>query len=236
MKPEILFEDEDIIVCVKPDGMSSQSDKALTQDMLGYLKTYLREQNPSEKDPYVAVVHRLDRPVGGVMVYAKNKAAAADLSEQVKKKTMIKYYQAVVTGRLPEEEGTFDDYLLREDDKRNNKSKVVKPGTKNAKEAILHYEVLDVVETDTGVLSYVLIELETGRHHQIRCQLAHHGAGLYGDRKYNPIYEEQEKKGHKQIGLIATRLEFEHPTTKEHVVFKTEPWGEAFDLMDAEEI
>ena len=114
--------------------------------------------------------------------------------------------------------------------KNKKMSKVVKPGNKNAKKAILDYEELDALETDKGVFTYALITLHTGRFHQIRCQMAAHGVPVYGDRKYNKI-----KSNVKQIGLIATRLEFEHPTTKEHMVFKTEPWGDAFDILDAEE-
>lgn len=159
---------------------------------------------------------------------------------------MVKYYQAVVTGHLPEAEGSFLDYLVR--DGRTNLSRVVPKEDKAGKKAVLHYEVLDELETDVGDFSYILIRLETGRHHQIRCQLAHHGAAIYGDTKYNPLYQKgfEQKGTHKkksfkhggnpgQVALIATRLEFTHPATKQPMVFKTEPWGRAFDILDLDE-
>lgn len=250
-QPEILMEDEAIVVCVKPDGMPAQSDKSISQDLVSYLKTKLSEQaikkgQPLKESPYLVLVHRLDRPVGGIMVLAKTKEAAAELSRQVKEHKMIKYYQAVVTGYLPEPEGSFTDYLVR--DGKTNLSRVVSEKDKEAKKAVLHYEVLDELETDAGEFSYVLIQLDTGRHHQIRCQLAQHGAAIYGDTKYNPLYQKQpaakgarkkgtSKKGENpgQVALIATRLEFTHPVTKEPMVFKTEPWGKAFDILDLEE-
>lgn len=249
-KPELLYEDDAIIVCVKPDGMPAQSDKSMAQDLVSYWKTYLVEKGET-KEPYIAIVHRLDRPVGGVMVFAKTKEAAADLSRQVQEKTMVKFYQAVLQGRLPDFEGTFDDYLIK--DAKTNLSCVCDKETKGSKQAVLHYEVLDELETDQGIYTYVLIELETGRHHQIRCQMAYHNAPIYGDNKYQAQQESGKKnhakgkqvkhsatkgKGKKaasQIALIATRLEFDHPVTKEHMVFKTDPWGPGFAILEAEE-
>ncbi|MCR4717863.1 MAG: RluA family pseudouridine synthase [Lachnospiraceae bacterium] len=228
--PEILHEDEDIIVVIKPSGMSSEGGKGLDLDMVSFLKTHLYEASKGgEPDPYIAPIHRLDKPVGGIMVYAKNQKAAANLSDQLQDGNIDKYYQAILCGELDEPEGRFEDYLIF--DKKANVSKVVKKGTKNAKRAILEYEELDALETDKGIFTYALIRLLTGRHHQIRCQMAAHNLPIYGDRKYN-----SSKQTIKQIGLIATRLEFDHPTTNEHMVFKTEPWGEAFDILDAEEM
>lgn len=246
-KPEILAEDEDILVVVKPDGMPTQGDKSMSQDLVSYLKTHLVEcaakaGKPLSGEPYLAVVHRLDRPVGGVMVFAKNRAAAAELSRQVQEGAMTKYYQAVLTGTLPDFAGTFEDYLVK--DGKTNLSRVCDADTPNAKKAVLHFELLDELETDLGVFTYALITLETGRHHQIRCQMAHHNAPIYGDVKYNPAYAKgQGKKNARQgrpdnpnqIGLIATRLEFTHPRTGAPVVFQTEPWGKAFAVLDAEE-
>ncbi len=240
-KPELLYEDEDIIVCVKPDGMPSQSDKSMTQDLESYWKKELSEQaikagSPLSEPPFVSAVHRLDRPVGGVMVLAKNKQAAAELSRQIKEHTMVKYYQAVVSGFLPDMEGTYEDTLIW--DRKKNISRVVASDTKEAKTALLDYEVLDELETDSGAFSYVLIRLETGRHHQIRCQMAHHGNPIVGDLKYAPAPKKtggQKKQNIRQLALISTRLEFAHPTTKEWMVYKTEPWGEGFALLDAED-
>lgn len=232
MKVEILYEDADILVCVKPVGMPVQGDKSRDRDLLSYLKHYIFEKEEMEEEPYLAMIHRLDRPVGGVMVFAKTQEAAADLSDQVQDGTMVKFYQAVLTGELPDECGTLEDYLLK--DSKTNTTKVVKKGTKGAKKAILDYEVLDVFETDEGILTYVLIELVTGRHHQIRVQMASRGCGIYGDTKYNPLFAKTKKK-YQQIALFATRLEFEHPSTGEHMVFKSEPEGDVFDVIELDE-
>lgn len=232
MKIEILHEDEDIIVCIKPFGVPAQGDKTRDLDVLSYLKNYIFEKEDMDEEPYLALVHRLDRPVGGIMVFAKNQTAASRLSDQVQDGTMIKFYQAVLTGELPDEFGELEDYLLK--DGKTNTTKISKKGVKGAKYAALSYEVLDVFETDQGLLSYVLIELITGRHHQIRVQLASRGCGIYGDTKYNPLFQ-KTKKNYQQIALFATRLEFEHPTTGEHMVFKCEPEGDAFDVIELDE-
>lgn len=232
MKVDILYEDSDIIVCIKPFGMPAQSDRSRDTDVLTFLKNHIFEKEEMDEEPYLAIVHRLDRPVGGLMVFAKNQRAAANLSDQVQDGTMVKFYQAVVTGSLPDEFGMLEDYLLK--DGKTNTAKVVKKGTKGAKRAQLEYEVLDVMETDEGTLSYILIRLLTGRHHQIRVQLASRGAGIYGDTKYNPRFA-KTKKAYQQIALYATRLEFEHPESGEHMVFKTEPEGSAFDVIELEE-
>ena len=232
MKIEILYEDSDIIVCVKPYGVPAQGDKSRDTDVLSYLKHHIFEEGELEEEPYLALIHRLDRPVGGIMVFAKNQKVAASLSDQVQDGSMIKFYQAVVTGQMPDEMGELEDYLLK--DGKTNTTRVVKKGTKGAKYAALSYEVLDVFETDQGVLSYLLIELLTGRHHQIRVQLASRGAGIYGDTKYNPAFQKTKKK-YQQIALFATRLEFEHPETGEHMVFKCEPEGDAFDVIELDE-
>lgn len=232
-KLQVLHEDKDILVCIKPMGVPSQGDKTRDVDMVTLVKKYIYEKGETEGEPYVALVHRLDRPVGGIMVFALNQEAAADLSGQMLDGVFHKTYQAILTGELAEESGVMTDYLLR--DGKTNTSKVVKKGTKGAKKAELEYEVLDVIETEEGLFSYVLIDLMTGRHHQIRVQCASRGAGLYGDTKYNPLFQ-NIKKSYKQIGLYATRIEFEHPVTGEPMVFKTEPEGEAFELIDVEDI
>lgn len=232
MKLDILHEDKDIIVCVKPQGVPSQSDKTGDMDMVSYVKNYIFEKNKMDTEPYVAVVHRLDRPVGGVMIFALNKEAAASLSKQIVDNEMVKYYQAVITGELKDDAGMLEDYLVK--DSKTNTSKVASKDTEGAKLAKLEYEVLDVFETDKGVLSYVLIKLITGRHHQIRVQLASRKAGIWGDTKYNPAFM-KTKKVYKQIGLYSTRLEFNHPVSGEHMVFKNEPEGDAFDIIEMED-
>lgn len=231
-KLQVLYEDNDVFVCIKPMGVPAQSDKTRDPDMVTLVKKYLYDKGETEEEPYVGLVHRLDRPVGGVMVFARNQEAAADLSGQMLDGVFDKYYQAVLTGELEAEEGEMVDYLLR--DGKTNTSSVVKRGTKGAKKAELEYEVLDVVETEEGVFSYVLIHLLTGRHHQIRVQCASRGVGIYGDTKYNPLFQ-RVKRIYKQIGLYSTRVEFEHPVTGEKMVFKAEPEGEAFDILEVED-
>ncbi|MGN0243615.1 MAG: RluA family pseudouridine synthase [Lachnospiraceae bacterium] len=229
MQIEILYEDEEIIVCVKPYGVASQSDKGMDMDMESYLKNYRAKK---KEKPEIYVVHRLDRPVAGIMVYAKTQAAAANLSGQIQSGTFDKYYQAVLTGHLQEPFNTLEDYLFR--DAKANTSSVVSKQVTNAKRAELEYEVLDELETDEGILTYVLVHLLTGRHHQIRVQMAHAGAPIWGDTKYNPAFQKSKNK-YQQIGLFATRLEFVHPKTQKPMIFKADPEGVAFDLIDAEE-
>ncbi len=228
-KIPILFEDDTLLVCVKPQGVPSQADKSNDEDVLNYFKSYIYDKEELEQEPYLALIHRLDRPVGGIMLLAKTQTAAARLSDQVQDGSMMKYYQAILTGEMSEECGTLEDYLVK--DSKTNTTRVVEKGTKGAKKAVLDYEVLDVLETEEGILSYVLIRLVTGRHHQIRVQMAHQGAGVWGDTKYNPIFQ-KTKKAYRQIGLYASRLEFDHPVTGEHMVFKREPEGDAFDQME----
>lgn len=232
MKLNILFEDEYMMAVVKPSGVPSQGDKSNDEDMVSIIKNYLFDKSDTDEEPYVAPIHRLDRPVGGVMIFAKTQEVAAKLSDQVQDGGMMKFYQAILTGTLPDFEGEFTDYLVR--DPKNNTTRVTKKGDKGAKKATLYYEVLDEFETDGGDLSYVLIELETGRHHQIRCQMAAHGCGIWGDTKYNPLFQKTKKK-YRQIGLYSSRIELEHPVTGEHMVFKHEPEGEAFDVIELDE-
>ena len=161
----------------------------------------------------MGLVHRLDRPVGGVMVFARTSKAASRLSEQVRNKTFKKKYLAVVDGKIDKSIGTLEDYLYK--DEKNNISKVVDKNKKNAKYAKLDYEVLDYDEKRQ--LSLVKIDLHTGRHHQIRVQFANFNHSLYGDQKYG-------KRGkQKQIRLWAYELEIEHPVKKEKMTFKCLP-------------
>ena len=230
MKLEILYEDAYLLACVKPYGVLSQGDKGNDEDMI--TKMYDKAESEQAEEPYVAAIHRLDRPVGGVMVFAKTPEVAAKLSDMQQDGEIAKYYQAVITGELPDFEGEMVDYLLR--DGKTNTTKVVKKGEKGAKRAELYYEVLDVMDTDDGTLSYVLIELVTGRHHQIRAQFASRGCGIWGDTKYNPKFAKTKRK-YKQIGLFSSRMEFTHPITGEEIVIKKEPEGEAFEVLDLDE-
>lgn len=228
-KVNILYEDSDIIVCEKPQGMAVQSDKSVSIDLFHDIKAHIYEKE-KKGEPDLYLVHRLDRPVGGIVVFARSKDAAANLSRQIQENKMEKTYQAVLTGLLEELDGTLVDYLVK--DARTNTSKVAKADTKGAKRSELYYEVLDEIQTDEGDFTYVLIHLKTGRHHQIRVQFASRGAGIYGDTKYNPLFQKKKKK-YVAIGLYATKLSFLHPTTKKRMAFKVDPKGEAFEKLDA---
>ena len=210
---KVLYEDNHIIVVIKEHNIPSQSDKTGDVDMLTVVKKYIKEKYNKPGEVYIGLVHRLDRPVGGLMVFARTSKAASRLSEQVRNKTFKKKYLAVVDGKFDEENGTLIDYLYK--DERNNISKVVLETKKNSKMAKLDYEVLNY--DNKRDLSLVKINLHTGRHHQIRVQMAHAGHSLFGDQKYGT-----RGKG-KQIRLWAYEVEFEHPTTKENLKFTEYP-------------
>ena len=210
---KIIYEDNHIIVVEKPVNIPSQSDKTGDKDLLTMIKEYLKEKYHKQGEAYLGLVHRLDRPVGGVMVYAKTSKAAARLSEQIRQKQFSKKYLVIVDGKMEQKQGILEDYLWKNE--KTNTSKVVEEGTKNAKYAKLEYEVLKYVpETNLSVLK---IKLETGRHHQIRVQLSHAGHSIYGDQKYG-----SRGKG-KQIALWAYELSFIHPITKEKLNFTDMP-------------
>lgn len=219
---EILYEDAQLIVCVKPPGMPSQGERSSAMDLVSWLKNYIRGQKHAIRGQtnYIAVVHRLDKPVGGVMVYAKTPKAAADLSRQFSEHKTGKTYLAVLTGTLPEKEGILENRLER--DSRTNTSSVVSSG---GREASLEYRVL--AEKDGR--SLVQVKLHTGRHHQIRVQMAHAGAGVYGDMKYNREATENWNRGNKVsfmakgLGLFSSGLFFTHPVTGKAMKFKVLP-------------
>lgn len=210
---KVLYEDNHIIVVKKEPNIPSQADKTGDIDMLSIIKEYLKEKYNKPGNVYLGLVHRLDRPVGGVMVFAKTSKAASRLSNQVREKTFKKKYLAVVDGKFDSAKGTLEDYLYK--DERNNMSKVVKSEKKNAKLAKLDYEVLAYNEIKN--LSLVKVNLHTGRHHQIRVQLAHVGHSIFGDQKYGT------RGTGKQIALWAYELTLEHPVSKETMTFKCLP-------------
>lgn len=207
---KILYEDDAIIVCEKPAGVAVQTKRIGEKDMESMLRTYRVQKGET---PYIGVVHRLDQPVQGVMVFAKTKEAAADLSRQVAAKTADKFYYALVDGVPEQKEGTLEDYLLR--DGRTNTSKVVPMETQEAKRAELSYEVL---KTD-GRRSVLKIKLETGRHHQIRVQLSNAGWPIAGDRKYN--CREAVTPG-EELALCSYKIGFKHPKTQRKMEFKVD--------------
>ena len=210
---KVLYEDNHIIVVEKKPNIPSQADKTGDIDMLTIIKDYLKEKYNKPGNVYLGLVHRLDRPVGGVMVFAKTSKAASRLSEEVRNKTFEKKYLAVVDGKFENKDGTLEDYLYK--DERNNISKVVNSTKKNAKLAKLDYEV--VVYDEVKNLSLVKINLHTGRHHQIRVQLSNFKHSIFGDQKYGT------RGQGKQIALWAYELKIVHPTTKEELIFKDLP-------------
>lgn len=212
-KLNVIYEDNHIIVVEKKPNIPSQSDKTEDMDMLTLVKEYIREKYNKPGNVYVGLIHRLDRPVGGIMIFAKTSKAASRLSEQVRNKDFGKEYLAVVDGKFKDNQGTLEDYLYK--DERNNISKVVSKEKKNSKLAKLDYEVLKYNEIKN--LTLVKINLHTGRHHQIRVQLSHFGHSIFGDQKYGT------RGQGKQIALWAYKLKIFHPVTKEEMVFECLP-------------
>lgn len=212
-KLNIIYEDNHIIVVEKLVNVPSQADKTGDIDMLTIIKQYIKEKYNKLGDVYLGLIHRLDRPVGGVMVFAKTSKAASRLSEQVRVKQFKKKYLVICNGKMEQDKGELQDYLLKNE--RTNISKVVVKNTKNSKLAILDYEVLKYDKELN--LSVLKINLHTGRHHQIRVQLASRNHSIYGDNKYGG-------RGHgKQIALWAYELSIIHPITKEEINFKVIP-------------
>lgn len=210
----IVFEDGDLVVCRKPAGFPVQSKRIGSMDMESALKTYLVQKgNP----PYLAVVHRLDQPVQGLLVFAKNQESAANLSRQVQQGKFEKRYLAYVEGHPKKEKDCLVDEL--EKDGRTNCSRVVDYKTPRSKQAKLFYK--KIRETQEG--SLLEIQLETGRHHQIRVQLAHAGMPIFGDAKYNQNKAEGEIT--QDISLCAYKLSFFHPRTKKKMEFQVKPVG-----------
>ena len=222
---KVIYEDNQIIVVEKKPNIPSQSDKTGDLDMLTIVKQYIKEKYNKPGNVYLGLVHRLDRPTGGIMVFARTSKSASRLSNSIREKKIKKTYLAVVDGILENKEGTLEDYLYK--DQRNNVSKVVSKDKKNAKLAKLDYKVLKVSEKNK--LSSVEIKLHTGRHHQIRVQFANIGHSLFGDQKYGT-----RGKG-KQIALWAYKLTLVHPVTKKEMTFTDEPewnnpgWGNFID-------
>lgn len=219
---KILFEDSHILVVEKPPKVPSQSDKTGDKDLYSELKEYLLKQY-NTKNPYLGLIHRLDRPVGGVMLFAKTKFSNSKLSQQIQNKTMQKKYYAVVNGKPKVMQEELRDYLVK--DGRRNISKVISANDENGKEALLVYKCLDTLDTGKdGILSLLEIELKTGRHHQIRVQLSNVGLPIWGDTKYNSAFS--RRRGWTQIALWASCLSFYHPKTGKELIFTSIPMSE----------
>ncbi len=208
----VLYEDNHIIVVLKPQNVPSCEDESKDKDLLTVIKEYIKEKEGKSGNVYVGLVHRLDRPTGGVMVYAKSSKAAARLSEQMKTGDFEKIYSAVLSGELKEKSATLTNYLKK--NPINNMVYVTPQTVEGAKFAELEYKVLE----EKSGLSLTAIKLHTGRSHQIRVQMANVGAPVYGDMRYGG---ERAVKG--KLALWATSLSFSHPVSKERLCFKIEP-------------
>ncbi len=209
MKLEILYEDNHIIVAVKPVGILSQEDHTKDPDMLSLLKNYIKEKYNKPGNVFLGLVMRLDRMTSGIMVFAKTSKAASRISEQIRNGEVLKKYYALVCGKV-KERGTLKDYLVK--DETLVKSFVT---TKElGKLAVLDYELIDYNEN----ISLVDILLHTGRHHQIRVQFANCDNPLYGDKLYGGF-------GDTHMHLHAYYLSFVHPVTREPMRFKYLPKG-----------
>ena len=221
----IIYEDKDILLCHKPAGVATQTKRLGQQDMESMLKNYRAKKG---EPPYIGIVHRLDQPVEGLMVFAKNQKAAAHLSKQVQDRMIGKHYYAVSANAPAEKEGLLEDYLLT--DKKTNftqvvESKQTKSGTaelpKDAKKAKLEYKVIEQTENKT----LFDIKLHTGRQHQIRVQLAHIGCPLMGDNKYGiaDTTGNTRTKSDNALALCSYRLQFTHPTTGKQMDYQIKP-------------
>lgn len=222
-----LYEDNALIVVEKAAGIPVESRRLGQPDLISMLKNDLAQKSPG-KVPYLGVVHRLDQPVQGVMVFAKTKQAAGALSAQLTDGTMRKIYLAVVNGLPPEGSVVLTDFLKK--DGRTNLSSIVPQKTAGAKEARLSFTRLAALPSEN--LSLIQVQLFTGRHHQIRVQLAHAGFPLYGDRKYNAAVPVPAGE---PLALCAAKLTFCHPVSKKQLTFTCHPKSAVFEKFSIQE-
>lgn len=221
-----LYEDNHIIAAVKPPNVPTQADITGDVSFFENIKDYIKIKYNKKGNVFLGLVHRLDRPVSGVIVFAKTSKAASRLSEAIRDRKFEKTYYAAVNGILLEKEGELENYLIKKTNKLGNIAQVVFENTKNAKIARLKYNVIkeDVIKN----LSLLRIELETGRFHQIRVQLSNIGHAIYGDRKYGGYikYDRDDVP----LALFAKSLRFPHPTKDEEVYIEADlpsnnPWN-----------
>ncbi len=210
---EILYEDNHIIVAEKPQNTIIAGDITGDESMFDVLKQYIKEKYNKPGDAYLGLVHRLDRPAGGLAVFARTSKAASRLQEQLKSNDLKRTYYCVVRGVPANATNRLVDYLKKNE--KTNTVEVVPPAVEGAKKAILNYKLLQTIETKEGPLSLIQVQLETGRSHQIRVQMAHMGCPLWGDQRYG---FNVNKKG-QQLALYAVKLRLIHPTKKESMQF-----------------
>lgn len=204
----VLYEDNQIIVVIKPQNVPTMADESGDEDMLSRVKAYVKEKYNKQGEAFIGLVHRLDRPTGGIMVFARNSKSAKRLSEQFSTHSVEKVYYAVTNGSVKIKSQKLTNYLKKDD--KENIVKIVPMSEKGAKKAELVYKVLD----DNGKESLLEVKILTGRSHQIRLQLSNIGFPLVGDVKYG-----KAKGSTTKLGLWAGRLAFDHPTTKDRMVF-----------------
>jgi len=213
MKPNILYEDKSVIVCIKEPGVPVQSDLTGDLDLLTMLINHYK--NKGIEEPYIGLIHRLDRPVGGLVVFGKTPRAVNHLSKQMQKRTIRKTYLAVVEGS-PDDQ-TLIHFLKKKF--KGNVSSVVEESVPKAKKAIMHIKRISSKTIEEKKYSLISIKLETGRHHQIRVQLAHIGNPIWGDTKYNKSFS--EKQGWFNMALFAHEITFINPENNRHMTFET---------------
>jgi len=206
VRTEIIFEDKDLLVCYKPAGLATQSARPGQMDMVSELRNYLAKTGG--KNPYIGMVHRLDQPVEGLLVFGKTKQATAELTKQLTGNTLNKTYLAVVCGKPFDKAGNFVDYMKKD----TSRAEITTKEDKDGKEARLSYRCLETVEVEGKELSLMEIFIETGRFHQIRAQMAHHDLPLIGDVKYglesssDESVREDAKKFTRKLGVNTVAL------------------------------
>ena len=220
--PEVLYQDEDILVAIKPAGMPSQPDKLGFMDLLTFLQASFGESK-ALPDTSIKLIHRLDRPVGGVMIFSRSEMTDKWFASEIPERKIQKTYLAVVCGNMPESDGELIDYIVKSE--KTNLSRVVPKERKGAKRAALGYEVLKTGNVEGyGDLSLLKITLFTGRHHQIRVQLAHAGCPIFGDCKYNKLFSTVKTKGWYKLALFSSEIYFRHPRTGKEMTFRADPF------------
>ena len=221
MQTKIIYEDSHILVVHKPAGLATQSSKVGQPDLVSELKNYLAKQEKNGA-PYLGIVHRLDQPVEGLLVFAKTKEAAGKLTTQLAGGALNKQYYALVCGKPGEESGELVDYLCKE----GNLAKIVTAQDKDAKKAVLQYKVLANKELNGEEnITLLDIHIDTGRFHQIRAQLSGSGWPILGDGKYGNEASVNLSRHLKvpNVALYAYRLELKHPATGKQLTFSIEP-------------
>lgn len=224
MQTKIIYEDAHVLVCHKPAGLATQSGRVRQADMVSELKRYLsgKKEGRKEQVPYLGVIHRLDQPVEGLLVFAKTKAAAAKLTAQLSKGSLNKQYLALICGKPCVKVDEIVDYLGKD----GNMARVLEQGSPEAKRAVLQYEMVrEITAKSAGTFSLLDVHIETGRFHQIRIQLAHAGMPIVGDAKYGGEQAMASGRafGIPHVALYAYRIEFEHPQTGKKMTFGIEP-------------